>query len=1028
MPAAYSPKYVEAAWYQWWENEDMTRKTVSLSAFRLLMLLGHCMHRMKGKITLFNPGCDHAGIATQVVVEKKLQRERGLTRHDLGRNQFIQQVWQWKNEKGNVIYDQLRKMGASVDWDRACFMMDPKMIRAVTEAFVRMHERGTIYRSNRLVNWSCALRSAISDIEVDKKELTGRTLLPVPGYEDKIEFGVIVSFAYKVKESGVAYASIHLLIVNCLLFLIYLLKENLELVQLKLRLLTITTIMSRSKDIIEPILKAQWYVKCNEMADKAIKAVESGDLKIIPDYHIATWNRWLQGSRDWCISRQLWWGHRIPAYFITVNDGITEVGDPCDDRYWVSAHNEEDAIDKAAKKFGVEPKYIKLKWDEDVLDTWFSSGMWPFAIMGWPENTTDMDLFFPSSVLETGHDILFFWVARMVFMSQELIGKLPFKEVYLHAMIRDAHGRKMSKSLGNVIDPLDIIRGVSLAELNRQLTLGNLDAKELAIAQAGQCRDYPQIWQAVRFTLMQLGDDYKAETFKLSGNESQIDKWILSRAANAVVRCNSGLQEYNFTQVTTAIYDFWLYDLCDVYLETIKPIIFEGNQLSRDSSRAVLYYCVETGLRLLSPIMPFISEELWQRLPHWNSGVSSVMVAPYPEDSEADCMFNTLSKILIQYFIISIISVFISVCTDADKDILCKLSGLIRTLASSNKVEILLTGSLVTDSIPSGCAHVTLSSRCTIFIALQGVINIEKELAKLDDKKKKIELAIGKIVELEKSVDYETKVPLGVQRNNTEKFCIRRESVWMMENAASMGHLQNIKMDIEKQKLQIHELCLDENSLRRWRLHTLNTHPLSAAAKTLRRQHNCNSTSQAFCKFLEMLRRYPRLVRAWSSQDAFRSFHLCEAPGHFVTALDRFICTFHSRLNWHWEANSLNPHYEGTSACDMLLDDELITSDPGRWRFGQDNSGDITKAIYKIHFVSKKWDDEYLSAIANTGYFDLITADGSLYTQASNYGIYDTPGEQEVKVLPLLEAEVNAALRLLREGGSFVMKVLRNII
>uniref|UniRef100_A0A0M3IQ17 valine--tRNA ligase n=1 Tax=Ascaris lumbricoides TaxID=6252 RepID=A0A0M3IQ17_ASCLU len=437
----------------------------------------------------------------------------------------------------------------------------------------------------------------------------------------------------------------------------------------------IVPICSRSKDVIEPILKSQWYVKCDIMAQRAKEAVARGDLVIIPDYHVATWNRWLDGMRDWCISRQLWWGHRIPAYFVTVDDPSIPAGNSDDNNYWVSAHNEAEAIEKAAKKFNVPKEKISVKWDEDVLDTWFSSGMWPFTVFGWPEKTSDLKNFFPGSVLETGHDILFFWVARMVFMSQELTGQLPFKEVYLHAMIRDAHGRKMSKSLGNVIDPIDVIHGISLAQLNKQLESGNLDPKELKTAKEGQARDYPngipecgtdalrfalmgytsqgrdinldvlrvqgyrffcnKIWQASKFTLMQLGNDFKPlAEFKLSGSESTLDKWILSRLSFAVESCNAGMSSYTFHQATSAMYNFWLYDFCDIYIEGSKPVLINGDPKVVSTTRQILYTCVDTGLRLLSPIMPFISEELWQRLPRRPTAHKqplSICVAEYPE-------------------------------------------------------------------------------------------------------------------------------------------------------------------------------------------------------------------------------------------------------------------------------------------------------------------------------------------------------------------------------------------------------------
>ncbi|VDD90962.1 unnamed protein product [Enterobius vermicularis] len=949
MPNAYSPRYVEAAWYEWWENEGFFKpeyggrdisKPNEKGHFTVVipppnvtgtLHLGHALatsvedvicrwHRMKGETVLFNPGCDHAGIATQVVVEKRLKKEKGLSRHDLGREKFVEEVWKWKNEKGMAIYDQIRKMGAGVDWDRACFMMDPKIMRAVAHAFIMMHDNGVIYRSNRLVNWSCTLRSAISDIEVDKIELTGRTLLSVPGYKNKVEFGVLVSFAYPVEDSdeevvvattrvetmlGDTAIAVHpdddryqhligkyckhpfldrrLLIVadsfvekefgtgavkitpahdhndyevglrHNLPFITIFTDDGImndkcgqfkglkrfEAREAVLEALKkagyyrstkdnamIVPICSRSKDIIEPIMKAQWYVKCNVMAERAKKAVESGDLKIIPDFHVATWYRWLQGSRDWCISRQLWWGHRIPAYFVTVDDPSIPPGDSDNDDYWVSAHDEEEAISKAAAKFKVSKEKVTVKWDEDVLDTWFSSGMWPFTIFGWPEKTTDLDAFFPGSVLETGHDILFFWVARMVFMSQELTGKLPFKEVYLHAMIRDAHGRKMSKSLGNVIDPLDVIHGISLEGLNRQLEVGNLDPRELKIAKEGQARDYPngipecgtdalrfallaytshgrdinldvlriqgyrffcnKIWQATRFTLMQLGSTFVPEPyFKLSNEESILDQWILSRLAAAVEASNYGMANYAFQLATTAIFNFWLYDLCDIYLEGSKPVFSQGDSSLVENTRNILYLCVDVGLRLLAPFMPFITEELWQRLPRRAfDNAPSICVASYPEAvefagyrnealesriAEAMAIVKTVRSLRSDYDLPPKVKIdlFVSFTEKQDADAIKGLTPLIATLASSQKVTIIDSSQL--SEIPHGCARVTVSAKCGVSLALEGIIDLEKEIAKLGEKQSKLNAQLAKLGEVMAKPDYESKVPLGVRTNNSEK-------------------------------------------------------------------------------------------------------------------------------------------------------------------------------------------------------------------------------------------------------------------
>lgn len=707
------------------------------------------------------------------MVEKKLWREEKLNRHDLGREKFIEKIWEWRESKGGRIYHQLRKLGSSYDWDRVAFTMDPKLCRAVTEAFNQLHEKGLIYRNSRLVNWSCTLKSAISDIEVDKMEVAGRTFLSIPGYQDKVEFGVLVSFAYLVEDTNeeivVATTRIETMLgdtavavhpnderykhlhgkfvthpfvdrrlpIVCddfvdmnfgtgavkitpahdpndydvgkrhnLPFLTIFSDDGFiigdygkfagmkrfdarkeVLASLKERGLyketvnnpMVVPVCSRSKDVVEPLIKPQWYVKCDDMAAKATEAVRSGELKLIPENHVKTWNFWMDGIRDWCISRQLWWGHRIPAYFVRFSKPSEKPRDAQEEDFWIVARDAAEAEVKAKLKF--PGASITLHQDEDVLDTWFSSGLFPFSVFGWPDNTQDVNLFYPTSLLETGHDILFFWVARMVFFGQTLLGKLPFKEVFLHPMVRDAHGRKMSKSLGNVIDPMDVINGISLEGLHQQLLDSNLDPREIDKAKAGQKQDYPdgipqcgtdamrfalcsymtqardinldisrvqgyrffcnKLWNATKFALLYFESGEKYRTVEtLTGAESKVDLWILSRLSNTIDVFNKSFAAYEFAQSTQVAYSFWLYDLCDIYLECLKPIFASDDIARKATARNILYTCLDLGLRLLSPFMPFITEELFQRLPRSNTDIASICVAPFPGKTDIDRKFQ----------------------------------------------------------------------------------------------------------------------------------------------------------------------------------------------------------------------------------------------------------------------------------------------------------------------------------------------------------------------------------------------------
>jgi len=960
MPAGYYPKFVEAAWYEWWNECGFFKPDLESDKPPFVMVIpppnvtgalhiGHALtnsiedcivryRRMSGYNALWVPGTDHAGIATQTVVEKQLMRQTGETRHDLGREKFVGKVWEWKEDYGGRILGQLKRLGSSVDWSREAFTMDSNLSRAVQEAFVRLFDEGLIYRDNRLVNWCCKLHTAVSDIEVDYIEVPGRTKLPVPGYDEPVEFGALTKFAYKVDDdsgdeiviattrpetmlgdTAVAvhpedprYAKFHgKHLVHPVSGRKMPIIQDAELVEMdfgtgavkitpahdpndfatgkrhNLEFINILTddgkmnhncgpfegqarfecrrtivefmereglyrgvednamnipVCSRSKDIIEPVLKPQWWVDCKDMAAAAVGAVRNGDLEIIPAEFNATWYRWLENIRDWCISRQLWWGHRIPAYYVEVEgEDRGRAGMPSEDMTnWVIGKTEEEALAKAQAKH--PGKKVKLVQDEDVLDTWFSSGLFPFSVFQWPDQTKDLAKFYPTSLLETGHDILFFWVARMVMMGMKLTGEVPFKQVYLHSMVRDAHGRKMSKSLGNVIDPINVIEGISLADLHKTLEGGNLAAAEIEKAVAGQKEDYPdgigecgtdalrfalisytsqgrdinldikrvsayrnwcnKLWNALKFAMLNIGDafvpqrdcevDFKAMPFMC--------RWVLDSLNETVATTVKAMDAYNFSGATDALYQFWQYKLCDNFIEMSKPTMQSDDEAAKQPVRQALWMCLETGLRLLHPFMPFVTEELWQRLPKTSDiTAKSIMIADYPrpnpamEDPGSVTDFGLMTAVVSQ--IRSLASAYdlptkarpeVTLrCGDAERK--GRLEGVvaeIRTLAKTGDIRVAGTDG----DAPTGCAVQVVDDATTLHVLLKGLLDPAQEVGKLEKKREGIVKKLETLRARTGEESYQANTPEDVKSRDAETL------------KTSEGELEHVQEAIESMK------------------------------------------------------------------------------------------------------------------------------------------------------------------------------------------------------------------------------------
>ena len=709
LPKVYDPGTVEKRIYEMWQSHGCFKGVIDSDKkpFSIVMPppnvtgqlhMGHALDstlqdiltrykRMQGYAALWLPGTDHAGIATQIKVEEELRVKEGLTRYDLGREKFLDRVWEWKNKYGNRIVEQQKVLGASCDWDRSAFTMDETRAKSVRETFCELYEKGLIYKGSRIINWCPKCRTALSDAEVEYKDMPGSFWHIRYPIEDSDEEFIIATTRPETMlgDSGVAVHPDderykHLVGKNAILPLVgrklpivadeYVelgfgtgavkmtpchdpndyevgLRHNLEQIlcidedakiinggkyngmdRYEARKAIVADLEEqgylvkvepynhnvgccyRCGTVVEPLTSPQWFVKMKPLAEAAIEVVKDGRIKFVPERFTKTYMNWMENVHDWCISRQLWWGHRIPAWYCDDCGKITvSRTDPCECEHCHSKN---------------------IHQEEDVLDTWFSSALWPFSTMGWPDKTPELDYWYPTSVMVTGYDIIFFWVARMIFSGMEQMKKEPFHTVFIHGLVRDSQGRKMSKSLGNGIDPLEMAEKYGADALRFNLITGNSPGNDMRfyVEKCEAMRNFcNKIWNASRFVMMNLTieDNHLPETLETE------DKWILSKLNRVVKEVCDNMDSFELGVAAGKIYDFIWDDYCDWYIELTKPRLNGDDEAAKESAQRVLLYVLVEILKLLHPFMPFITEEIWQALPHEGD---ALMMQSYPEYSE----------------------------------------------------------------------------------------------------------------------------------------------------------------------------------------------------------------------------------------------------------------------------------------------------------------------------------------------------------------------------------------------------------
>lgn len=899
MEKTYQPQTIEQHWYSLWEKKNYFAPSGKGFPYCIMLPppnvtgslhMGHGFgytlidiliryHRMQSDNTRWQVGTDHAGISTQMVVERKLLMS-GKTRHELGRERFIEKIWEWKEESGNRISQQLRRLGASADWQHERFTMDDGLSRAVREVFIRLYEEKLIYRGTRLVNWDPQFQTAISDLEVNSTEeegklfhirypladgkghiivattrpetllgdvaiavhpsderylsfigksiclpLTERTIpILADDFVDK-EFGsgcVKITPAHDFNDYEVGLRH-HLTPINIFTPKM-LLNENVPLkyqgldrqtarAQIVKDLETLGLIEKiekhmmkvprgdRSGEIIEPYLTQQWFMKMKPLAEPAIRAVEEGKIRFIPENWDKTYFQWMNNIEDWCISRQIWWGHRIPVWYDEKNNSYV-------------GHDENDVRTRNQLK-----PDTALRQDEDVLDTWFSSALWPFSSLGWPEKTPDLKIFYPTSVLITGFDIIFFWVARMIMMGLKFMDDVPFHSVFITGLIRDAEGQKMSKTKGNVIDPLDLIDGIKLDDLVAKRIYGLMQPAMAKEIEKNTRKQFPEgiashgtdavrftfcsfashareirfdmarlegyrnfcnkLWNAARYVMMNTeGKDTGLQNSKRILSDA--DKWILSRLQQTIEFSHQALNQYRFDLFAQSLYEFTWNEFCDWYLELSKPVLTSttSTEDQLQGTRYTLVYVLETLLRLMHPVMPFITEEIWQRIaPLAGKSGETIMLQPYPNVESTLVNESIESEIeWVKQVIVAIrtirsemnvspgkqISVLLSKGNDFDKKRIERFYLLIQTLAKLEKMEWLNKE----DRPQSATA---LVNELEILIPMAGLIDVKEESARLSREIAKLTKEIERTESKLQNPNFVDKAPAEVVTKEKEK-------------------------------------------------------------------------------------------------------------------------------------------------------------------------------------------------------------------------------------------------------------------